>query len=73
MGRDNAHGGAAVGWTRTGGWGMSRARTWALASASYKKKPRKGLKPYAVGSRMMVAPGGIEPPTQGFSVLCSTY
>ena len=43
MGRDNAHGGAAVGWTRTGGWGMSRARTWALASASCKKKTAQGL------------------------------
>ena len=66
MGRDNAHGGAEAGWTRTHG-------LLASASCGKQKKPRKGLKPYAVGSRMMVAPGGIEPPTQGFSVLCSTY
>ena len=29
MGRDNAHGGSAVGWARTGGGEMSGARTWA--------------------------------------------
>ena len=73
MGRDNAHGGAAVGWTRTGGWGVERGTHLGACLCLLQKKPRKGLKPYAVGSRMMVAPGGIEPPTQGFSVLCSTY
>ena len=40
------------------------------------KATKKGLKPlfywYQTYAFNMVAQGGIEPPTQGFSVLCST-
>ena len=64
------------------GFGLRRVCNFDFSSKNIKGVNINRSRPLFVGTRKknicllydkkMVAPGGIEPPTQGFSVLCST-